>query len=270
MRWPAVFAVLAALAGCGENAASAAFDGLPLDGDFTVGVDAPVHVARDRHGIAHILAGSLGDAAFVQGYVTAHDRLPQMDVLRRLGAGTLAELYGAIDPSVIDLDLEMRLYRMVPLATATLGALQTSQLPVDRDVVQLVQRFADGVNAYVRDLQRGYWTIDPSLGTGVAAVYDPAAFRPWSPIDSLVLVRFEAFAQSWSAPREITATELYQKLRATFDDADPGNLAAVARRGISRDVLRLAPVGTASTIAGFPNVAVDTGSRSDGSDPPPS
>src|SRR5215813_11307036 len=84
MRWPAVLAVLAALAGCGENAASAPFDGLPLDGDFTVGVGAPVHVARDRYGIAHILASSLGDAAFVQGYVTAHDRLPQMEVLRRL------------------------------------------------------------------------------------------------------------------------------------------------------------------------------------------
>jgi hypothetical protein len=47
MRWPAVFAVLAALAACGDSAASGPFDGLPLDGDFTVGVDAPVHVARN-------------------------------------------------------------------------------------------------------------------------------------------------------------------------------------------------------------------------------
>jgi penicillin amidase len=265
MRWPAVF-VLAVLAGCGENEASGPFDGLPLDGDFTVGVDAPVHVARDRHGIAHIVAGSLGDAAFVQGYVTAHDRLPQMDVLRRLGAGTLAELYGATDPSVIDLDLEMRLHRMAQRASETLDLMKSpAALLVDREVVQLLERFADGVNAYVGDLQRGYWTIDPGLRAG----FDPAAFRAWSPVDSLVVVRFEAFSQSWSAPREIDATELYQKLRATFDGADPGNPAAVARRGISRDLLRLTPVGTASTIAGFPNVAVDTGSRSDGSDPAP-
>src|SRR5689334_12694402 len=138
MRWPAVFAVLAVLAGCGENAASAPFDGLPLDGDFTVQVDAPVHVARDRYGIAHILASSLGDAAFAQGYVTAHDRLPQMDVLRRLGDGTLAELYGATDPSVIDLDLEMRLHRMAQQAAAALARMQDKTAPeVDRDVVQL-------------------------------------------------------------------------------------------------------------------------------------
>jgi hypothetical protein len=55
MRWPAVFAVVA-LAVCGEGHASGPLDGLPLDGNFRVAVDAPVHVTRDRHGIAHILA----------------------------------------------------------------------------------------------------------------------------------------------------------------------------------------------------------------------
>ncbi|HEX3765405.1 MAG TPA: penicillin acylase family protein, partial [Kofleriaceae bacterium] len=264
MRWPAVFAVLA-LAGCGEGDASGPFDGLPLDVDLEAELDAPVHVARDRYGIAHILAGSLGDAAFVQGYVTAHDRLAQMEVLRRLGSGTLAELYGAIDPSTIDVDLEMRLHRIAPLATATLDQLRSSSAPVDQQIVVLLERFADGVNGYVGDLRRGYWTLDP----GLAARFDPAAFRPWSPIDSLVIARFEALSQSATAAREIDATELYQKLRATFDAADPGNAPAVARRGISRDLMRLAPVGTASTIAGFPNVAVDTGSRSDGSGPAP-
>ena len=264
MRWPAVFAVLA-LAGCGEGDASGPFDGLPLDGDFAVGVDGPVHLARDRYGIAHIVAGSPGDAAFVQGYVTAHDRLPQMDLLRRLASGTLAELYGAADPSVIDIDLEMRLHRIAPLATATLDALRTSSTAVDQQVLRMLQRFADGVNGYVRDLQRGDWTLDP----GLAAGFDAAAFRPWSPVDSLGIARFEALSQSSTAAREIDATELYQKLRATFDAADPGNAPAVARRGISRDLLRLTPVGTASTISGFPNVAVDTGSRSDGSDPAP-
>jgi hypothetical protein len=47
MRWPTVFAVLAL---AGEGDASGPFDGLPLDGNFRVAVDAPVHVARDRYG----------------------------------------------------------------------------------------------------------------------------------------------------------------------------------------------------------------------------
>lgn len=42
MRWSAVFAVLAALAGCGERVASAPFDGLPLDQATAAG--APLHV----------------------------------------------------------------------------------------------------------------------------------------------------------------------------------------------------------------------------------
>jgi acyl-homoserine lactone acylase PvdQ len=108
MRWPAVFTVLA-VAGCDGGVASGPFDALPLDGNFDIGLGAPVHVARDRYGIAHITGEALGDVAFVQGFVIAHDRLPQMDLLRRLAAGRLAELFGASDPAVIDGDLAMRL-----------------------------------------------------------------------------------------------------------------------------------------------------------------
>jgi penicillin G amidase len=263
MRWPAVFAVQLALAGCDDGLANGPFDALPLDVDLTVGLGAVVHVARDRFGIAHIAAESLGDAAFVQGYVTAHDRLPQMDLLRRFAGGTLAELYGASDPSTIDTDLEMRMHRMALLATQTFTALEASQAPIDRQLVTLLQRFADGVNTYASDLGHDYWTLDPA----VAASFSAAAFRAWTPTDSLVIVRFWAFAQSWTVPFELDATELYQKLRAGFDNA-AAPPAAVARRGISRDVFRLTPVGTVSTIAGFPNIAVDSGSRADGSAPP--
>jgi penicillin amidase len=250
-----------ALAACADGGPTGPFDALPLDGDFVVDVGAPVHVARDRYGVAHISANTLADAAFVQGYVMAHDRLPQMDILRRFGAGTLAELFGGLDPAVIDSDLEMRMHRMKPLAEQAWATLQASSAAIDKQIVQLLERFADGVNRYARDLRTGDWTIDPAIALG----FDPAGFADWSPIDSLVLARFEAFALAFSAPFEIDATELYQKLRTTYDAAAPANPAAFARRGISRDLLRFTPVGTASTIDGFPNVAVDTGSRSDGS-----
>ena len=80
----------------------------------------------------------------------AHDRLPQMDILRRFGAGTLAELFGALDPSVIDTDLEMRVHRMKPLAQQSWDMLKASTDPTDQQLVQLLQRFADGVNAYAQ------------------------------------------------------------------------------------------------------------------------
>ncbi|HEY5950095.1 MAG TPA: penicillin acylase family protein, partial [Kofleriaceae bacterium] len=237
-----------ALVACSDDKPAGPFATLPLDGDFVVGVDAPVHVARDRYGVAHINARSVADAAFVQGYVMAHDRLPQMDILRRFGAGTLSELFGALDPSVIDTDLEMRMHRMKPLATEAWAVMQNN--PADREVVELLQRFSDGVNAYAADLKAGKWQVDAD----VAVSFDPQRFVEWSPIDSLVLGRFQSFALSWTTPIELDLTELYQKLRTTFDAAASTNATAYARRGISRDILRFAPVGKVATIDGFPSL----------------
>src|SRR5689334_8219283 len=111
---------------------SGPFDPLPLSHDIpSAGLDGPVHVARDKYGVPHIDATTVGDMAFAEGYVMAHDRLPQMDILRRFGAGRLAELFGGLDPSVIDSDLEMRVHRMVPLATQSWNDLKASSDPAD-------------------------------------------------------------------------------------------------------------------------------------------
>ena len=224
------------------------FDKLTLDGSFDAGLDDKVHVARDVYGVAHIHGKHLRDVAFVQGYVMAHDRLPQMDILRRFGAGTVSEIFGALDPSVIDTDLEMRMHRMKPLAQETLDQLKASDAPIDADIVNLLERFADGVNAYAADLAGGTWQLDPNL----LVSFDPERFAPWSPVDSLVLGRFQAFALSWTAPFEIELSELYQDLRAQF----PGG----ARAGVPSDLLTFKPVGLVPTIDGFP----DGGTTSDG------
>jgi penicillin amidase len=228
------------LAACGGSD-DGPFDKLTLDGQFTVGLAAPVHVARDQYGVAHIHGKSLPDVAFVQGYVMAHDRLPQMDILRRFGAGTLSELFGALDPSVINTDLEMRMHRMRPLAQETLDQLRASAAPLDAEIVALLERFAEGVNAYAADLTAGKWTLDRSL----LLSFDPERFAPWSAVDSLVLGRFQSFALSFTAPLEIELTDLYQKLRTRFPPADP-------RAGVASDFLTFKPVGTAPTIPDFP------------------
>src|SRR5260370_259082 len=62
-----------------------------LDGTLTVyGLAAPVEVRRDARGVPHIQAGSMNDLIFAQGFVTAQDRLWQMDLLRRHASGQLA------------------------------------------------------------------------------------------------------------------------------------------------------------------------------------
>ncbi len=204
MRWlPFIAATAVLVLACGgEDGVKGPYDGLPVTFESTAGLSAPVHVARDKYGVAHIRGKSVADVAFVQGYVMAHDRLPQMDILRRLGAGTLAELFGALDAKVIDSDLEMRMHRMKPIAQQTWDMLTASADPTDAKVVQLVQRFADGVNAYADDVRANKWTIDPNI----LASFDPARFAAWSPVDSLVLGRF----QSSGEPQRSRYSELEQ------------------------------------------------------------
>ncbi|MGB6901414.1 MAG: penicillin acylase family protein, partial [Acidobacteriaceae bacterium] len=59
-----------------------------LDGSVSApGLTAPVVVRRDQHGVPHMQAANLDDLLFAQGYVTAQDRLWQMDMARRMAAG---------------------------------------------------------------------------------------------------------------------------------------------------------------------------------------
>src|SRR5450631_889743 len=90
-------------------------------------IDAPlaasVTVNFDTHGEPHIRAASLEDAFFVQGYVTAQDRLWQMDALRRYAGGSLAEVLG---PSALESDRESRKLRLRRVAEDTYGTLPTA------------------------------------------------------------------------------------------------------------------------------------------------
>ncbi|MEZ4360482.1 MAG: penicillin acylase family protein [Kofleriaceae bacterium] len=252
-------------AGCGYSGTSEgeltaeSLRRIPLTEDLEGnGLHHRVHMVRDRYGIAHIYAEDSDDAAYAQGFVTAHDRLPQMDLLRRFGSGTLSELFGAIDPSVIDTDLQMRLHRLRPVAAESLAIMEASTDPVDKAIVRTLHRYADGVNAYAAQLVGGHFSLDPNIN----AVWEPRTFTPWSPVDSLVLGRFQALSLSFSIENELNLTELYQRLHAVYDA--PGQPQPIAdRQLISRDLMLLAPPARTSTIDGFPNVDFDTGTRSD-------
>ncbi|MEZ4358906.1 MAG: penicillin acylase family protein [Kofleriaceae bacterium] len=241
---------------------SGPFDTLPLTKDLVAPVGMPVHAARDRYGVMHIQAATVRDLGYAQGYVMAHDRLAQMDILRRFGDGTLAELFGGVNQGSIETDLQMRMHRMKPLAEQTWATLQASTDPDDVQVVALLTGFADGVNAVAKELQEGKLVLDPAITT-----LAPLTFRPWSPIDSLVLGRFQALSLSFTAPLEILLTRIYQGARQRFDQATAADPAAFARRGVSADLMTVTPPGQAPTIDGFPNVDVDTGTRSDAGRP---
>lgn len=78
-----------------------------IQGDLAVpGLKEPVEVLRDEWGIPHIYARNTDDLFFAQGYVTAQDRLWQMEMWRRWHEGRLAEIFG---PEGLEYDARTRL-----------------------------------------------------------------------------------------------------------------------------------------------------------------
>lgn len=134
-------------------------------------VAAPVQIARDSLGVPHVTAAGIEDALFAQGYATAQDRLWQMDGLRRLAAGRLAEVFGA---QMLDSDREARRLRIDRIAEAAVATLR----PADR---LPLAAYARGVNWFI-ETHRGRLPLEFSL-----LRYSP---RPWSMKDSIAIALY--------------------------------------------------------------------------------
>ncbi len=140
-----------------------------VDGDVHLaGLHAPATITRDAHGVPSITAANLDDLLFAQGYVTASDRLWQMDGLRRHAAGQLAEILG---PGLIEHDRRQRYLQLRAAADRAIAQLPPNQL------AQL-EAYARGVNTFI-DTHRGALPMEFRL-----LAYKPA---PWSSRDSLLV-----------------------------------------------------------------------------------
>ena len=147
-------------------------------------VEAPVEraasVTLDSLGVPHIRAASEEDAFFVQGYVTAQNRLWQMDSIRRFAGGTLAEVVG---PAAIDSDRDARLMRTRRMAETAYTALP----PKDRTALAAYTR---GVNHFISTHLNRLPMEFTLLG------YQP---QPWSVVDSILvaLYMFRDLTTTW-------------------------------------------------------------------------
>src|SRR5207237_419961 len=90
-----------------------------IEGDIRLlGIDQRVEVLRDSYGVPHIYAKTVHDLFYMQGYVTAQDRLFQMDLYRRAGSGRLAEVLG--EPA-LEADRQMRTFGFARVAAQELA-----------------------------------------------------------------------------------------------------------------------------------------------------
>jgi penicillin G amidase len=204
-------------------------------GNIRTQVSQPVTVRFDKLGEPHIRAATEEDALFVQGYVTAQDRLWQMEGLRRLAAGDLAEIIGARG---LENDQEAR--RLLMRRSAEADYLNLP--PRDRAALAAYTR---GVNAFLathlHDLPVEFTLLN----------YQP---RPWSVVDSILvsLQMFRTLTPSWRQDlrkRDMLRNGDPQKVAALFatrsgSEVQPGsnawalagNLTASGKPELSNDM----------------------------------
>jgi penicillin G amidase len=204
LRWVAVaLPVLALLAAAGFVGGrywmqTALRESLPVvDGRQGVqGLAGPVTVLRDEHGVPHLRAGSMDDLVFAQGYLTAEDRLWQMDALRRHAAGELAEILGK---SLIEHDQAQRFLQIRAAADRALTV-----LPADER--HWLEVYAAGVNAAVARMEGpgGHLPLEFRL-----LRYAP---KPWTPRDSLLVGLAMVQDLSTSFPEKLDREALTSRL----------------------------------------------------------
>ena len=180
---------------------SAAKAALPiLDGDIHLAsqgvpaLSAPVTVRRDQHGVPHIDAATQEDMFVAQGYVTAQDRLWQMDAYRRSANGELAEVMG---PSLVRHDKAQRMFQFRNTAHRIYA-----NLPPDERA--RYEAYARGVNLYIAQHQD---SLPPEFHL---LHYKP---QPWTGADSVSIgmMMVDMLDTHWyvKMARERIASELH-------------------------------------------------------------
>lgn len=125
------------------------------------GLDGPVEVLVDPWGVHHIYTtgGNPDDLLRVQGYLVARHRLFQIDFLRKVAQGRLAELLGtALDRSVLETDLFLRTLFLTYEGGQVRHvdeALVEEMMISTPEAFEAVGLFLEGVNAYIEDLKEG-------------------------------------------------------------------------------------------------------------------
>ena len=169
-RWIKRIAVTVVLLVIAGMVAFQVFFRLPIP-DYTgtiniKGLNKPVEVRTDEHGVPHIFAENDQDLFFAQGYITARERMFQMDLTRLAGRGELSTVFG---DKTVKTDRYFKTLGFYRAAEAAYGELSpASKLAVDA--------YTRGVNAYldmVEHLPREYVIL------GAKPV-------PWKPADCLV------------------------------------------------------------------------------------
>ncbi|MGE5838830.1 MAG: penicillin acylase family protein, partial [Deltaproteobacteria bacterium] len=157
------------------------------------GLKAPVTVHRDEKGMAYIYAQDMHDAVMAQGFVTAQDRLFQMEVTRLVASGRICEMAGE---EAVPLAIRMK----------TIGFLRNARKHaalLEPETRAFFQKYLDGVNAFIQ-LRPQEHHLEFTLA-GIKPT-------PWSIEDSLAVFYFMSWNSAANLDTEIIAQMLVERL----------------------------------------------------------
>ena len=164
-------------------------------GTITVkGLGEPVTVIRDYAGIIQITADTPHDLFMAQGYVHAQERMWQMEISRRIGAGRLSELFGK---SSLDRDRYIR----------TLGwrvAAERDLRGMAPETIAILEAYSAGVNAWIAEhngrLSTPFVIAGLLSGSGGIGGF---ALEPWTPLDTATWQKVQAWSLGGNVDAEI-------------------------------------------------------------------
>jgi penicillin G amidase len=186
-----------------------------------------VTVRRDDRGIPYIEANNDEDLYFAQGYVTASDRLWQMDLMRRNVRGELAEIFGQNALSEDKRHRTLGLGRVVDESAKTLPP----------NLKLAMESYAKGVNAFIDSLD------DKNTPPEFRILqYKP---RHWVPADSLAVGKLlaEYLSSSWQIDimRGSLASLPKEKRDAVLPERSPLDVLVVGTDRTPKRSARLSP-----------------------------
>jgi len=203
------------------------------DADEVLTFDAltqPVRVVYDNRGIPHIYGQNRKDVSWVQGYVTARDRMFQMHTLRSAAKGRLAEYAGA---GSLSGDVFLRLLKLGRVAEQMAAATPAN----DPALAESMDAYTAGVNAYLGRLRAGGLEVQaPEITVfGKGLIYD------WSNTDTMAIVRLQTWDLGFGGiVDELALWEVIESLREKF--------GGTSREGVELDVANFEPAAETATL----------------------
>jgi penicillin amidase len=193
------------------------------------GLHDAVTVVRDGSGIIQLTADDPHDLFFGQGYVHAQERMWQMEISRRIGAGRLSELFGK---SQLDTDSYIRTLGWRVAAEHDLDAMSP-------DALAILKAYSDGVNAWIDehngDLSVPFVVAGLLSGTGGIGGIE---LEPWTPLDTATWQKVQAWSLGGNVDSEIFRLLADAKLgdpKKTDElfPAYPGDAPVITPAGVS-------------------------------------